>query len=56
MSAHKYGKVYEDLGIDLSDLGCLMLKTDTPDTSFIDDSDLYVSPDPKKFWVNGRAV
>lgn len=53
--AHDYPEVYESLGIDLKTLGCVMLKTEEPDTSFIADEDLYVSPDPAKFWIKGRA-
>mgnify|MGYP006207296391 CR=1 FL=1 len=55
MSAHQFPDIYEEFGIDLSKLGCVMLPTETPDTSFIDESDLYVSPDPAKFWIKGRA-
>lgn len=54
--AHDYPEIYEDLGIDLRTLGCVMLKTEQPDTSFIDDEDLYVSPDPAKFWIRGRVA
>lgn len=53
--AHDYPEVYEFLGIDLKTLGCVMLKVEEPDTSFIADEDLYVSPDPAKFWIKGRA-
>lgn len=54
--AHDYPEIYEDLGIDLRTLGCVMLKAEQPDTSFIDDEDLYVSSDPAKFWIKGRAA
>lgn len=54
--AHDYPEIYEDLGIDLRTLGCVMLKTEQPDTPFIDDEDLYVSPDPAKFWIKGRVA
>lgn len=55
MSAHDFQEVYDDLDIDLKTLGCVMLKTETPDTSFIRDEDLYYSSDPKLFWINGRV-
>lgn len=54
-SAHDFQTVYDDLGIDLKTLGCVMLGTETPDTSFIKDEDLYYANDPKLFWINGRA-
>lgn len=53
--AHDYPEVYESLGLDLKTLGCVMLKVEEPDTSFIADEDLYVSSDPAKFWIKGRA-
>lgn len=56
MSAHNYQEVYDDLGIDLKSLGCIMLKTEVPDTSFIKDEDLYYTDNPKLFWVNGRST
>lgn len=55
MSAHDYQEVYSDLGIDLNKLGCVMLGTETIDTSFIDDDDLYYTKNPDLFWINGRA-
>lgn len=54
-SAHDFEEVYTDLGIDLKTLGCVMLGTEAPDTSFIDEGDLYYAKDPDLFWVNGRA-
>ena len=54
-SAHDFQEVYDDLGIDLSDLGCVMLGTETPDTSFIDDRELYYARDEKRFWIDGRV-
>lgn len=55
MSAHQYKEVYDDLGIDLNKLGCVMLGVETIDTSFIKDEDLYYAKNPDLFWVNGRA-
>lgn len=53
--AHDYPDVYEDLGIDLRDLGCLMIDTGNPipDNMHLDPADGYTSPDPKKFWMHG---
>lgn len=53
-NAHEFGHIYDRLGIDLRDLGCIMLNTENP-VSWMDDvaDSAYVSPDPKKFWVKG---
>lgn len=55
-SAHDFEEVYTDLGINLKTLGCVMLGTEVPDTSFIKDEDLYYTHNPELFWVNGRAM
>ncbi len=52
-SAHAFPKTYERMGIDLRDLGCLMLNTENP-VDYVHQGTPYVSPDPKKFWVKGR--
>lgn len=54
-NAHDFPQVYERLGIDLRDLGCLMLNTKTPVNWLAEDAaeKEYVSPDPKKFWMKG---
>jgi 2'-5' RNA ligase len=52
-NAHVFGDTYKRLGIDLRDLGCLMIDTENPVASEIDPESEYKSPDPKKFWVNG---
>lgn len=51
--AHAYPDVFEDLGVNLSELGCLMLKTDNPLKEAIPDTEAYVSSDPNKWWVDG---
>lgn len=55
MSAHQYNDIYDEFGIDLRTLGCVMLGVEAPDTSFIKDEDLYHTNDPKKFWIDGRV-
>lgn len=52
-NAHVFSSVYDRLGIDLRDLGCLMIDTDSPVNYLSDALTPYVSPDPKKFWVKG---
>lgn len=56
--AHDYPKVYEDLGIDLSKLGCIMLKVPSSDINakvreFIQPLDAYYARNAKRFWING---
>lgn len=52
-NAHDYPGLYDDLGIDLRDLGCLMIDTESPLLIGAPKGAEYVSPDPKKFWVDG---
>lgn len=51
-NAHAYPHIYDRLGINLSDLGCLMLSTESP-VEFLGDATPYISPDPKKYWIKG---
>ena len=51
-NAHEFPQVYERLGIDLRDLGCLMLNTENP-VAVWNEGEEYISPDPKKFWMKG---
>lgn len=51
-NAHEFPHVYERMGIDLRELGCLMLNTESPVEEMYE-AVPYVSPDPKKFWVKG---
>lgn len=52
-NAHAFPATFERLGIDLRDLGCLMIDTESPVLNEINPTAAYVSPDPKKFWVDG---
>lgn len=51
-NAHEFPHIYERLGINLNDLGCLMLNTESP-VRVLGEAVPYVSPDPKKFWMKG---
>lgn len=56
-NAHAFPAVFEDLGVDLRELGCLMLDTKSPIIGIAGgEEDAYVSPDPKKFWMRGVAT
>ena len=53
-NAHEFKGLYDDLDVDLKELGCLMIDTECPVIAPESLKDLeYVSPDPKKFWVKG---
>jgi 2'-5' RNA ligase len=41
LTAYSIPKVYTDLGVDLSNLSCIMLDVDPLDSSFIQEEDLY---------------
>jgi len=63
LSAHQFPQVYQDLGYDLSKLGCIMLPIVQDDdlmasvTGTISDDDLYVASDPLAHpWVNGIVL
>lgn len=51
-NAHTFPHIYDRMGIDLRELGCLMLNTESPVAS-MGEAKPFVSPDPKKFWVKG---
>jgi 2'-5' RNA ligase len=54
ISSHSFKKVYEDLGINLSLLGCIMMDTEKLEVSdIIDESHLYFAADPSHFWIKG---
>ena len=56
-NAHNFEPMYEDLGIDLDDLGCVMLDLrTTPEFMALKEgfeADLYKSDNPKRHWING---
>jgi len=54
LNGNELASIYTSLGIRLDSLGCIMLDVSNdiiPDFPSWDD--LYVSPDPVKFWING---
>lgn len=53
-TAHQLNSgVYRRLGIDLKDVGCLMIDTTNPVEHMFGDYEPYVSPDESKFWIKG---
>jgi len=56
LSSHQFSDVYKSLGIDVRELGCVMLDVKPfPIKKFVEDaqSDLYYSEDEKKYWIKG---
>lgn len=53
-NSHNFEEIYKELGINLDDLGCIMLDLKaTGIPQFPDPSSLYYAKDPKKFWIKG---
>lgn len=58
ISAHQFKQVYEDLGINLSKLGCVMLDLEPLKNSYSIEVDgagvaLYYAKDKDRFWIDG---
>ena len=56
LNANQYPDIYKSLGIDLRELGCVMLDLEYDFPLIIPDAmtgNLYYSSDPKKFWIKG---
>lgn len=58
ISAHDFKSIYPAFGIDLSDLGCVMLDLITPFDldkygKSLNDNYLYKAKDKNKFWIDG---
>ena len=51
-SAHEAKHIYDELGIDLSDLGCIMAVM-TPPAIDLPEEWLYYANDKKRFWIDG---
>lgn len=51
-SAHEAKHIYDELGIDLSDLGCIMAVMTPPEIDLPEEW-LYYANDPKRFWIDG---
>ena len=52
LNSHLFEDVYKKLGIDLDELGCIMLDVE-PIKPMLKEKDLYFTQDKKKFWING---
>lgn len=54
ITANQFPKMYEELGINLSKLGCIMIDVDgSAIQNIIPESDLYTSSSPERFWIKG---
>lgn len=58
LSAHLFKPVYQDLGYDLSKLGCIMYSLDSAElekevSKVVTDKDAYFTESPDRFWING---
>jgi hypothetical protein len=59
--AHDFPTVYQDLGIDLSKLGCVMLDLEPLENMFTIEADgagcaLYYAKNKERFWIDGWVV
>jgi hypothetical protein len=54
LSSHQYGDIYKAMGINVNELGCVMLDLDgSKIEDHIDPQNLYFSKDKQKFWIKG---
>jgi len=53
-NAHQIEHIYEDLGVNLDTLGCVMAKMSSPNLNLLDDW-LYYTKNPDRFWINGEV-
>lgn len=59
LSSHLFSDMYKKMGIDVKELGCIMLDTEPLDVAdLVPDGkqDLYTSKDPKKPWIKGDVA
>lgn len=61
VKAHDYKTVYEDLGLDLSKLGCVMLDVEPLDNMYSIDLEgagvaLYYAKNKSRFWIDGWVI
>lgn len=54
LSAHQFKQVFEDLGYDLSKLGCIMLDTE-PVSIEVEPNQLYFAKNKVRFWIDGNV-
>jgi len=61
LNAHQFPEVYEDLGISLDTLGCIMLSVSSlrglvqPENG-LNREDLYYARNPDHFWIDGAVA
>lgn len=53
-NSHQVKWIYEELGVNLNTLGCIMAKVSSPKLNLPDDW-LYYAFDTEKFWINGEV-
>jgi 2'-5' RNA ligase len=56
LNSHQFQPMYDLLGIDVKDLGCVMLDVEMPEEALALKQEirhLYSAKDPKKFWIRG---
>lgn len=55
LSAHQFKDMYQDLGISLDTLGCIMLDLEPLEFKVNEDA-LYYAKDKKRFWIDGNVA
>lgn len=54
LSSHQFEDIYKKLGINVNNLGCVMLDVEKKDIdNLLDEEELYTARDKKKFWIKG---
>jgi hypothetical protein len=57
IKAHDYRDMYDELGIDLADIGCVMLDLDgRMIPNHFKEDELYYTDNPKLWWIKGFVV
>lgn len=57
LSSHAFAQMYKKMGINVNELGCVMLDIDgSKIENELYDEELYVSGDKKKFWIKGYVA
>lgn len=53
LNSHQFEQIYNDLKIDLDDLGCVMLDLEPIKNIYVNEEDLYKTSNEKRFWIDG---